>query len=279
VDERWEWEPSVLAMRAQLEAELEDRLLAEVGPIPIGCSRADVVAELDELAKGTPAAPSLSSWMLRHAALDHVREFAVHRSIYQLKEADPHTFAIPRLTGRAKAAMVEIQRGEYGDGDPAAMHATLFATTMRLLDLDDRYGAYLDDVPGVTLSTGNLINLFGLHRRWRAAAAGHLALFEMTSVEPMRRYAATLRRLGVPEQAIRFYDVHVEADAEHQVIGRDDLAGGIVDDEPILGGDVVFGARALTIVEGRFAQHLLGCWQRGESSLRRPSHGARSSSG
>ena len=27
------------------------------------------------------------------------REIAVHRSGYQLKEADPHTWAIPRLNG------------------------------------------------------------------------------------------------------------------------------------------------------------------------------------
>src|SRR4051794_12638606 len=36
VDERWEWNPSLLAMRAQVERELEDRLIAEVGPIPMG---------------------------------------------------------------------------------------------------------------------------------------------------------------------------------------------------------------------------------------------------
>src|ERR1043165_803032 len=35
VDERWEWNPGLLAARATLEAELEARLLAEVGPIPI----------------------------------------------------------------------------------------------------------------------------------------------------------------------------------------------------------------------------------------------------
>jgi Iron-containing redox enzyme len=48
--------------------------------------------------------------------LAQLREFAIHRSAYQLKEADPHTWAIPRLTGAVKAAMVEIQADEYGDG-------------------------------------------------------------------------------------------------------------------------------------------------------------------
>lgn len=275
VDERWEWHPGLLAARAEIEADVEDRLRDEIGPIPIGLTQADVLAELDGLAAGTPGGPSLSTWMRANGQLRHLREFAVHRSIYQLKEADPHTFGIPRLTGRAKAAMVEIQMGEYGDGDPSAIHSTLFATTMDDLGLDSTYGAYLDSVPGVTLSTGNLVSLFGLHRRWRGALAGHLALFEMCSVEPMGRYAATIRRLGLPERSARFYDVHVEADVHHQVIGRNDLAGGLVESEPTLSGEIVFGARALTHVEARFATGLLERWSTGHTSLRRSLPGAR----
>lgn len=267
VDERWEWHPGLLSLRGVLEAELEERLVDEVGSVPIGLRRAEVLDELDRLAAGQPGAPSLSGWVVERGDLDHLRELAVHRSIYQLKEADPHTFGIPRLSGRAKAAMVEIQWGEYGDGDPARVHATLFAGTMRHLGLDDRYGSYIDHVPGATLTTGNLISLFGLHRRWRGALVGHLALFEMSSVTPMGNYADALRRLGLPGEAARFYDEHVVADARHQVIARNDLAGGLVDTEPMLGGEIVFGARALSLVEVRFTRHLLERWERGDTSL------------
>ncbi len=274
VDERWEWHPGLLAIRSQIEAEVEARLIEWIGPVPIGLTKDDVLDELDALVAGSPGDPSLSRWMADHGTETHVREFAVHRSIYQLKEADPHTFGIPRMVGRAKAAMVEIQRGEYGDGDPDAVHAELFARAMSSIELDPTYGAYLDDVPGVTLTTGNLISLFGLHRRWRGALAGHLALFEMSSVGPMGRHASTIRRLGLSEQAAHFYDVHVEADAHHEVVGRNDLAGGLVETEPCLAGDVVFGARALCHVEATFAGHLLTRWTSGAHSLRRPLPGA-----
>jgi hypothetical protein len=269
VDERWEWEPGLLAARRVLEQELEGRLIDEIGPPPTGLTADDVVDELDRMSTAD-GGPSLSGWVEERGTVEHLREFAAHRSVYQLKEADPHTFGIPRLVGGAKAAMVEIQRGEYGDGVADEVHATLFAETMRLLGLDDTYGAYLDVVPGVTLTTGNLISLFGLHRRWRGALAGHLALFEMCSVEPMGRYANAIRRLGLPERAAYFYDVHVLADAHHQVVGRDDLAGGLARQEPMLGGEIVFGARALAAVEGRFATHVLEAWARGAGSLRRP---------
>jgi hypothetical protein len=270
VDERWEWEPALLRERRRLEHELEARLVDEAGPAPVGVTVDDIVTELDRLAGGSDDKPSLSAWVVERGSGRHLREFAVHRSIYQLREADAHTFGIPRLHGPAKAALVEIQRGEYGDGEPAQVHARLFADAMRALDLDPSYGAYLDVVPGPTLSTVNLVDLFGLHRRWRGALVGHLALFEMASVGPMGRYAAAVRKAGFGERAARFYDAHVLADQHHQVVGRDLLAAGLARDEPLLGGEIVFGARALDVVEGRMARRLVAAWERGETSLLAP---------
>ena len=139
-------------------------------------------------------APSLSKHLEREGTRAQVLEFVVHRSAYQLKEADPHSWALPRLSGAPKAAMVEIQADEYGGGEAERIHAALFAKTMDGLGLDSRYGAYLDQIPGFTLATVNLMSLLGLHRRRRGALVGHLALFEMSSSVPNRRYGAALRR-------------------------------------------------------------------------------------
>ena len=43
-----------------------------------------------------------------------MREYFVQRSLYHLKEADPHAFAIPRLIGQAKASFVAVEFDEYG---------------------------------------------------------------------------------------------------------------------------------------------------------------------
>ncbi len=76
--------------------------------------------------------------------------------------------------------------------------------------------------------------MFGLHRRFRGALVGHLALFEMTSVTPMGRYGQALERMGLSERARRFYDVHVLADAVHEVVASERLAAGLVRSEPDL---------------------------------------------
>jgi hypothetical protein len=211
--------------------------------------------------------PSLSRHLERHGTLEQVLEFLVHRSAYQLKEADPHSWAIPRLAGPPKAALVEVQADEYGGGRADRIHAELFAKTMDEVGLDRTYGAYLDVLPGVTLATVNLMSLLGLHRRWRGAIVGHLAAFEMTSSIPNRRYGNALRRLGLDGAATDFFDEHVEADAVHENVAAVDLAGGLARMEPELTGDVLWGARALVDVEARWARHLLGSWKAGQSSL------------
>jgi hypothetical protein len=265
VEDRWEWDPSLLGLRASLEEQFEKALKAAV-PLTdedVTADQIDVV--LREIAAQEGA--SLSSYIRGRATLDQVREFLVHRSAYQLKEADPHCWAIPRLHGEPKAAMVEIEADEYGGGRADWIHAELFARSMRALGLDATYGAYLDLIPAVTLATVNQMSLFGLHRRWRGAIVGHLALFEMTSSIPNRRYGDGLRRLGFSGDATLFFDEHVEADAVHENLAAVDLAGGLVRQSPGLSRSVLWGARTLNYLADRWATHLLGCWARGERSL------------
>lgn len=267
VDERWEWDPSLLALRAMAECRLEDALHALVPPTA-SVTAQDVSRALADLVAAADG-PPLSRFMQQRANLEQFREFVMHRSIYHLKEADPHSWGIPRLGGRAKAALVEIQSDEYGNGRVERMHSELFRATMRGLDLDDGYGAYLDVVPAVTLAGSNAMSFFGLHRRWRGALVGHLAAFEMSSSLPNQRYGNGLRRLGGDVVATQFYDEHVVADALHEQVAAHDLCGGLVAEEPGTAPDVLFGAGCGLALDQLFAKHLLGCWQRGVSSLRR----------
>jgi hypothetical protein len=212
--------------------------------------------------------PSLSGYLRGRATREQFREFVTHRSVYHLREADPHTFTIPRLAGAAKAALIEIQIDEYGGGVAAKMHQELFKRTMSWFDLDLTYGAYVDSVGTATLANNNVMSLFGLHRRNRGALLGHLAAYEMTSTVPNRNYGNGLRRLGGDAGATAFYDEHVEADAVHEQIAAHDLCGSFAAAEPELAGDVLFGARAALALDARWAESLLTAWAEGRSSLR-----------
>jgi len=268
VEERWEWAPSLIGFRAELERPFEAAVAELVQPAT-AAELASVGAALQEIVAEDPG-PPLSRYMETQGTLEQMHEHVIHRSAYQLKEADPHSWAIPRLSPVPKAALLEVQADEYGGGDAERMHSVLFAKTMTALGLDPAYGAYLEQLPALTLATVNLMSGFGLHRRRRGAIVGHLAAFEMTSSIPNRRYGNALRRLGCGPEATHFYDEHVEADAVHENIAAWDLAGGLAADEPEVAADILFGARALLQLEARWATHLMDSWDRGESSLRQP---------
>ncbi|MGY2129247.1 iron-containing redox enzyme family protein [Blastococcus sp. SYSU DS0617] len=266
IGDAWEWDPDLLRLRGLLEGWHLSALQDLVGPVAVTDEPIDVQLTA---AIAADDGPSLSKFMAREGTLAQWREYLTLRSVYHLKEGDPHTFAIPRLSGRTKAAMVEIQADEYGGGSAARMHSELFGELMRDLDLDSTYGALWDDAPAVAFSSVNTMSLFGLHRRWRGAALGHLATVEMTSSEPSRRYSAGLRRLGFDESTTVFYDEHVEADAVHEQIASVDMCGAFVAENPELTADVLFGARSSLAMDGLAARHLLDAWDAGRSALRR----------
>jgi hypothetical protein len=256
-----EWDPALIDFRRRLEdafvVELQRR--AGRGGRRKARQRVDPSRAIPALIDADTG-PSLSRYMEAHGTLDQMRDVALHRSAYQLKEGDAHTLGISRLRGRAKQLLAAIQAGEYGADEPdRIMHSELFAQTMRGLGLDDRPNAHLDRLPASALMVSNLISMFGLNRRWRGALVGHLAVFEMTSVVPMGRYARALQRLGADADTRRFYEVHVMADAEHEHMALD-MACALAGDEPALLDDILFGARAVLAVEREFAETLLRSW-------------------
>lgn len=268
IDPGWEWHPALIEARgileAAFEAELRERIVAPDLPDAEGPA---IARALFALTAPTPG-PSLSRYLAKSATLEQAREFLIQRSIYTLREADPHSWAIPRLTGRAKAALVEIQSDEYGAGRPERVHAEIFARTMRGARLDATYGAYADVVPAVTFASLNAMSMFGLNRRLLGAIVGHLAAFEMTSSLPNRSYGDAFRRLGFGAEVTDYFDEHVEADAVHEQIAARDLAGGLGEDRPDLLPDIMFGAAACLHLDDAVADHMRAAFEAGRTSLR-----------
>jgi Iron-containing redox enzyme len=267
VDPMWEWNPALLQLRAEMERVFLAGVRRDVGPIEPGHT---AKAEMEALSI-EPADGCGPSYHLRDSGTwDQAREYFMHRSLYHLKEGDPHAWVIPRLMGGAKAAFVAVEFDEYGAGQGSRLHQQLFADLLTAAGLDATYLGYLDAVPAESLVVVNLMSLFGLHRRLRGAAVGHFAATEISSPPGSRRMVEALQRMHAPQACIGFYSEHVEADAVHEQVVRFEVVDDLVSREPHLDPDVVFGMRALGFVEDRLADHIMAAWKRGESSLRRP---------
>ena len=256
-----EWDPDLIALRGRLETAFEDALrgptqevvdhaLARGGDVP-----GQVMAVVDAVG-GAPVA----AFLQRKASRGQVLDFMAQRSLYHLKESDPSSFVLARIDGRAKTALAEILYDEYGAGRPDRLHAGLFAAALEGCGLDSSYGAYVDSTPATTLAVNNLMSLFGLNRRLRGAAVGHLAAFEATSSLPSRRMVQGLDRLGFPAEMIGYYEEHVEADAVHEQLAVRVVCKSLLDAEPALSDDVFFGAFTCLDLEDRFAGVMLEAW-------------------
>jgi Iron-containing redox enzyme len=255
-DERVEWDPRLLEVRAALEVELEERLRARFPGVVVDGDLAEAVFEMVEKFEGA----SVSSYVHREATAEQVLHLLQVRSVYHLKEADPSAWMLPRLSGPAQTALAELLYDEYGSGRAERLHAGLFARGIADAGLDPTYGAYLDCAPTEVLEQNNAVTMFGLHRRLRAAAMGHLAAFEATSSQPSRRMAQGLRRLEMPESMAHYYAEHVEADAVHEQLAVRAICVPMVEAEPGLQDDLFLGVFTCLDQEDRLARRLLGEW-------------------
>ena len=256
VDDALEWQPELLQLRRGLEHPFEALLRERYDEPDVMAPFADSFFHYVASHDGR----SLASFVQRDAKAEQVRELLSVRTIYHLKESDPSAWLIPRMPVEPQAALAELQYDEYGAGDPNRLHAHLFARGLEACGLRSEYGAYIDDVPCVVLEQNNAMSLFGLHRRLRGAALGHLAAFEATSSMPSRRMVQGLDRLGFPPEMIGYYQEHVEADAVHEQLAVRMVCQSLLAAEPALADDVYFGAFTCLDLEDRFAGAMLEAW-------------------
>ncbi|WP_432476140.1 iron-containing redox enzyme family protein [Nocardioides sp. GXQ0305] len=257
VADEHEWDPDVLRLRRELEHPFE-AAVRRLAPSAVVTDQ-DFVGQL-RLTIDTADGPPLAAFLHREADREQVLTFLRQRSLYHLKESDPHAFVVPRVDGRAKVALAELQYDEFGAGRPEALHSRLYADALAGAGLDPTYGRYVDETPAITLAVNNLMSLFGLHRRLRGAALGHLAAFETTSSLPCRKIAAGIERVGLPPVVAAYFEEHVEADAVHEQVALRDICGAFVETEPDLAGDVLLGASACLALDAAAAGDLLAVW-------------------
>lgn len=265
-EEAAEWAPDLLASRRDLERHFEDALRTTAWDHVDDEPNGDVPDRLEALIGGFNGA-SIADHLHMRGTAEQVREVLAHRSVLQLKEADPYSWVIPRLSGKPKVGLVELQFDEYGDGQPDRLHQDLYVRTLEEVGLRGEFGAYAPVACAQMLALDNAVTFFGLHRRMRGAAMGHLAAFESTSSLPSRQYAAAIRKAGYGDAAAFYFDEHVEADAVHEQLATRGICGSLVAQEPSLAEDVMMGAAVCLVLDDRFGAALLRAWENDESLI------------
>ena len=122
VDPAHEWSPAMLSTRATLEAAFETALRTLAAPaVEAAVEQPErVAAQVLAVIEDVEDDPGLAQYLQRHATEEQYREFLVQRSVYHLKESDPHAWVLPRLDGAPKGRKEQgywvRRQDEYGKG-------------------------------------------------------------------------------------------------------------------------------------------------------------------
>lgn len=260
-----EWDPELLACRADIEAAFEAELRALTDADVALVDDLDVVAELKRLIAADDGA-SVATYIHQQATVEQFYDFMRQRSIFHLKESDAFAWPLPRLAGAPKVALAELLYDEFGDGVVERDHQRLFAEALAACGLDATYGGYINQADAITLAQNNAMSLFGLHRRLLGAAVGHLAAFEATSTLPCRRICQGIDRLELPAPVHRYFDEHVEADAVHEQVALGGICAPLAEQEPALTRQILLGAATCLRLQGLAAAAMLARWQEPDSA-------------
>ena len=255
---RWQHHPAI----AGLKWELEEAFLARLDPaggqgLP-GATEAlphDPVAAMRAIA-AFDRVPPLYVWLAEDADAASLLAFLA-------LEGGPDggfddLVAIGQI-GLDEGPKLELARNywdEMGRGEAGAVHTLLHRHLVEALDLPR---IPRRDQPLAALERSLLGSLLATSRWLQPELLGALGLIELQAGPRCRQVVSGLRRLGLPDGALPFYEEHAGTDPRH---GKDWLDHVIapLGNDPVLGRRLVQGARWRSAVNRRFlmavAEHL-----------------------
>jgi hypothetical protein len=208
------------ALRAlDVESALRERAAADVGPAPSANGR----FFRDDA--GEPAYRTL----LSIASLDG------------LVEASQLSRTLGGVSNEVHAMLTRLFLEEYGCGRLARKHSTYFATMLGELGMDATPEAYFADVPWQVLAAINHSFLLSERKRYFLRYIGGLLYTEISVPAAFSNYSACARRLGYPESAYAYWDLHIKEDERHGRWMLNDIALPLARQYPAHAWELVLG--------------------------------------
>ncbi len=121
-------------------------------------------------------------------------------------------------SGVTKMTIAENFWDEMGNGEPSGVHTDMFdhSTSWFRREVVARAGVAEDilEQPEVYNNAVNLL-MYGLRRRYALRSLAGIGLLEQTAPARFQATVDASRRLGVPQDVVRYQEVHVHVDEDH----------------------------------------------------------------
>lgn len=221
---RWKW-----ALERQWLDELTAEDVEQRAQLP-----SDPIAALRALA-ARDRLPEVYTWIAKHADRTGIVRFLSLEGGPDAGFDDLVAICQLGLPPRAKMELATNYWDEMGNGDPVAVHTYLHEQLSDALQLES-----VEDES--TLARSAILGLLATNRALQPELLGALGLIELQAGPRSRLVVQGLMRIGAPEEAVPFYQVHAEVDPRHGKGWLDNAIEPVLDEYPGIGERIVRGA-------------------------------------
>lgn len=153
----------------------------------------------------------LFAWLETEASLADLQWFLTQEAAGEAGFDDLVAMTQVKLPERPKLELARNYWDEMGRGRAAGMHGPMLERTTQSLGLTPS----IDRTLWQSLALANTMTAFATNRRYVYQSIGALGVVELTAPTRVACVDASLKRLGVPPEARKYFALHATLDIEH----------------------------------------------------------------
>lgn len=196
----------------------------------------------DRVAADHDPAPSEASLFFRdRMGLAGYRQLVAIASLDGLVEASQLSRTLGGVGNDVHAVLTRLLVEEYGGGRLSHKHSSYFTKMLEELEMQTQPEAYFDIVPWQVLAIINHSFLLTERKRCFLRYIGSLLYGELTIPSAFRNYQAAGKRLGLSDDAMSYWNLHIKVDELHGRWMLNDVALPLIDQYPEDAWEMVLG--------------------------------------
>lgn len=184
--------------------------------------------------QGDPLFP----WLAEKASLDQMRWFLRQEAAGEAGFDDLVAMAQIKLPARPKLEMARNYWDEMGRGNERGMHGPMLGAVVSDLELKPT----IETTIWPSLALANLMTGLAANRRYAYQAIGALGVVELTAPTRVGFVNEGLKRLDVPFETRKYFQLHATLDIEHSKAWNEEVLYPLVKTNPGLAQPLAEGA-------------------------------------
>ncbi len=247
--ERFQFHPTVVALKTELESRYLGRVRAAVRDDGLALvDGADAVAAMRRVG-AAELVPEVYRWLADDATWPQIVDFLAHEGGPDAGFDDLVALAQVGIHDGPKVTLGANYWDEMGRGELDEVHTVLHD---RLVEASEMPRIPRQHLPLEALHRMALGGVLATNRALQPELLGALGLLEMQAGPRCRAVIAALRRVDAPEGALPFYEEHALADPRHGKEWLDHVVAPLAEQHEGWGARMVDGARWRHAANHRF---------------------------